>query len=284
MSLTKQTGSKTHGEMIGNMSTELLQNEAVIRSYLFGRCAPEDAASLEEQYFRDPKVFDAIDALEQEILRDFIRRALPAEESSWIAARRDEDPVLNRRIGEIASLVQATADLADQIAGQLGELYAPVLLYFRHRNPTAAEDCTQETMLRAFRLLVRQDVDADGVRPFVFRVASYVSKEGRRDRLLAVGGTSDLERFLPVRWLGRPENQPEHARYQEQLLAIVRELLTEDHRELLYRYYRTTDREFLAAELNMSPSNLRLRVFRIRKKLQEALRSRLGSGGGANDD
>jgi len=268
--------------MTTNMPIELPHNEAVLRSYLFGRCAPEDAANLEEQYFRDPNVFDAIDALEQEIVRDFIRRELPAEELSWIAARRGDDPVLNRRIGEIESLVQATADLANQIARELEELYFPVLLYFRHRNPTAADDCTQETMLRAFRLLVRKDVDADGVRPFVFRIASYVSKEAVRDRLLVVGGAGDLEQFLPLRWLGRPENQPENARYQEELLVIVRELLTEEQRELLYRYYRTEDRELLAAELSMRPGHLRLRVFQIRNKLREALRRRLGSTGGSN--
>jgi RNA polymerase sigma factor (sigma-70 family) len=193
------------------------------------------------------------------------------------------DPVLDRRVQEIQSLLDATEELAAGIAEGLAKLYVRILLYFRRRNPGLAEDCAQETMLRAFRLLIRQDVDEDEIPPFVFRIATFVAKEACRDRLIPMGGTADLEPYLPEPWLRRHENQPESDRYREQLRAIIHECLAGNERELLHRYYvAEEDRQRIADSLHISLTALRLRVFRVRKKLRDALEERLGPGGGSS--
>lgn len=272
---TKRTGAH---ELTMPMTSDTPTSDAFLRAYLFARCAPEEAARLEEQYFRDPQVFEELDSLECEILRDFVRNSLPADEHSWIDARRASDPLLDNRIRDIESLVTATADLAAEIGRRLEAFYYPIQRYFQRRNPKHSEEGVQETMLRAFRLLIRQDVDDEGLPPFLFRIASFVAKEAWRERLLPVGDAGELERHMPRVTARRKWPQPDSAIYRRQLLDIIHGVLTPSDRELLYRYYTTTNRELLAESLGILPSNLRLRAFRLRQKVQQALEKRLGPG------
>lgn len=158
--------------------------------------------------------------------------------------------------------------------------------FFRRRGIRGtAEDLVHEVYLRVLKKL-DQGTDIQNLAAYAFTVAHYVAAEERRNQLrfeafsylsheetVKVNRMQD-ERLNPAPALEQKEEEKELRRLRE---ACIQELPPED-RKLLLRYvsFSSNDtREELAAELGLSVNALRVKVHRIRERLQRSLKRKL---------
>jgi RNA polymerase sigma factor (sigma-70 family) len=161
-----------------------------------------------------------------------------------------------------------------------------LISYFtRRRMGDTADDLAHEVYLRVWQKLA-QGTDIQNVGAYALAVASFVAAEEFRNRsrsvpfsylspeeMAKVNRMQD-ERLNPALPLERKEEQEELRRVFE---ASFQELPPEDE-ELLVKYYSRSlkdSRDVLAAELGVSVNNLRVRIYRIRKRLQQSLMRKL---------
>jgi hypothetical protein len=79
--------------------TERGSDEPRLREYLLGGLSPPERVGLEEEYFGDDALFEALAALEEEIIRDYLRGGLRREERARFEARLSACPDLRRKVG-----------------------------------------------------------------------------------------------------------------------------------------------------------------------------------------
>jgi DNA-directed RNA polymerase specialized sigma24 family protein len=165
-------------------------------------------------------------------------------------------------------------DTDRESAGQKYErLRRKLIKFFEWSRCFPAEDLADETLDRVARRVGREDVGR--VLPFAWGVANHVRREsGRRTRRLVA--LPDL----PGREVPRPEEDVEsdlHDRLLNELRvrcleACLRRLAPED-RDLFLAYYearedRSAHRLRLAAAAGLTIQGLRVRVNRLREKLE----------------
>jgi RNA polymerase sigma factor (sigma-70 family) len=131
------------------------------------------------------------------------------------------------------------------------------------------EEAAQEALARGFkRILDGADTSISGARGYFFGIAKNLVRESWRARKEELLDPADLER------------RPSSARHIEQvearlMLSEALGRLREPERQLIVRYY-TEDRVALCQELGLSAGSLRVMVHRIRRKIDEFARPRLG--------
>lgn len=134
-------------------------------------------------------------------------------------------------------------------------------------DPSAAEDCAQDTFVRAYRAWSRWRPQAP-VEVWLHRIAVNVARSYRRRRLL---------RYLPLLTDRAARPQP-----LDETFAVMRalgEMSPDDATALLLRYYHGYSGEEIAAGLGVPASTVRGRIVRARSRLKELLgdSSNLGS-------
>jgi DNA-directed RNA polymerase specialized sigma24 family protein len=141
-------------------------------------------------------------------------------------------------------------------------LRSKLVFYFRHNGCSDPEELADETIQRAMNRLASGVEAYSGVSAYCFGVARFVLQEDRR---LPRG--QELPAELP-----NPHPAPRELNRSEQALLVKQSLqkLPASDRELFTKYY-LDDREELARSENMTANALRIRVFRIRQRLQDSL-------------
>jgi RNA polymerase sigma-70 factor (ECF subfamily) len=133
-------------------------------------------------------------------------------------------------------------------------------------DPAAAEDCAQDTYVRAYRAWPRWRPQAP-VEVWLHRIAVNVSRSYRRRRLL---------RYLPLL-----TDRPARPQPLDETFAVMRalgEMSADDATALLLRYYHGYSGEEIAAGLGVPASTVRGRIVRARSRLKELLGDSSDSG------
>lgn len=152
---------------------------------------------------------------------------------------------------------------------------AVVLSLCRRRALTDADDATQETFVRAFRMLDRLE-DASKLRPWLYGIAKRVCAERRR---AARRRSAHEERGAVIADHRRPDATPpgDDAAEREQLdrLGAAIETLDERQRLALHLYYLEADPVRAAmATLGVSRSG----YYKLLARAREQLAATLGMG------
>jgi anti-sigma factor RsiW len=84
-----------HGKRKLHDVEERIADDEVIVRYLLGELPAEEETGLERRYLADPALLDRIDAVEDDLIDDYVRDALPPEqrehfESRFLTAERLE--------------------------------------------------------------------------------------------------------------------------------------------------------------------------------------------------
>jgi len=147
-------------------------------------------------------------------------------------------------------------------------LRAKLVFYFRHNGCADPEDLADEIFSRVLR---RNTEDVDfyaGLSAYCFGIAEHILREHRRHPR-----PEELPADIPepgvasTLGLNRVE---QHVLVQQCLQGLP----TND-RQILLRYYQE-DCAGLAKELRMTENGLRIRVFRIKRKLEENIAGHAG--------
>ena len=133
------------------------------------------------------------------------------------------------------------------------------------REPAAAEDCAQETFVRAFRAWDRWSPEAPA-EAWLHRIAINVAQSyRRRERLREVGET--------IRRLGRPapERDPAEAGEARELFDALRELPADQAALIVLRHHHGYSNRELAATLGIPETTLGSRLATARARLKAEL-------------
>jgi RNA polymerase sigma factor (sigma-70 family) len=150
-------------------------------------------------------------------------------------------------------------------------LRAKLIFYFQHNGCADPEDLADEVFGRVLRRNI-EDVDFyAGLSAYCYGTAEYILREYRRhprsEELPA-----EISEPRPATALGL--NRVE----QRVLLQQCLQALPQNERQILLRYY-LEDRAGLARELQTSENGLRIRVFRIKRRLDESITGQAGVAG-----
>jgi len=166
----------------------------------------------------------------------------------------------------------------DQGAVKYEEIRHRLVRLFEWRGFGMAEELADETMDRVARRLT-EGVDVRSSDPYGYfcGVAHLVSKEVAR-RVGRERAALEREEWQPTALTGNDEEEDDR-------LACLRhclERLPEDQRLLVLRYHQEDDhirsRQTLSQEMGVPMNALRIRVHRIRRKLEECVAACLRAG------
>jgi RNA polymerase sigma factor (sigma-70 family) len=146
--------------------------------------------------------------------------------------------------------------------------------YFQHNGCADPEDLADEVFSRVLRRNT-EDVDiCSGLSAYCFGIAERILLEYRR-RPSPEELPAEIPELESASALGL--NRVE----QHVLVGQCLQCLPENERQILSRYY-LEDRASLAEELQLTGNGLRIRVFRIKRKLEENMagQARVAGAGG----
>ncbi len=174
------------------------------------------------------------------------------EEREWIARARDGDP---------------------EAFSALVETYQRPVFNLCHRmlnDQAEADDAAQESFLKAYRGLTRYD----GSRPFGTWLLSIAAHHcidqlrRRRFRWVSLDALRDL---------AAPSVQPEAALEEQELRSRLGQALMElratDRAVVVLRYWHEQSHDQIAETLSLSPSAVKSRLHRAKRRLAESYRS-----------
>jgi RNA polymerase sigma factor (sigma-70 family) len=153
-------------------------------------------------------------------------------------------------------------------------LRGKLVFYFQHNASADPEDLADEVFSRVLRRNTEEVDFYSGLSAYCFGIAEHIVREQRRrpkpEELPAEIPEPGLASTLG---LNRVEQQ-----------VLVRQCLQglpENERDILLRYYQE-DRASLAKELRTTENGLRIRVFRIKRRLEESIggHARAANAGG----
>lgn len=156
--------------------------------------------------------------------------------------------------------------------------------FFLHRGHPRAEELADETLDRVSRKLAGGEViRAPDIGPYVLGVGRNVLREAWAKPAREVPLPDDHEPPAPA-----PAEDGEHEPDpRSSALTDCLQRLPPEHRQLLLDYYQGSHgaqiplRKSLADRLGVGKNALRIRVHRLRARLEECVRSRNGIAGGA---
>jgi RNA polymerase sigma factor (sigma-70 family) len=147
-------------------------------------------------------------------------------------------------------------------------LRGKLVFYFQHNGCTDPENLADEVFSRVLR---RRNEDVDiysSLSAYCYGIAEHILREHRR-RPKPEELPAEIREPMPASILGL--NRVE----QHVLVQQCLQSLPEDERQILFRYY-LADRASLARELRMTENALRIRVFRIKRKLEKNMAGQAG--------
>jgi DNA-directed RNA polymerase specialized sigma24 family protein len=140
------------------------------------------------------------------------------------------------------------------------EIYSRLTRYFRWRGCDSPEDLASETLYRALKQ-INSGATVPDLGRYCFGIAKYMCMEERKQRRAE---SIEDEPIDTPGGLGADDRL---------LLSECLNMIAADERDLLKAYY-LDDREELAQKLSLTPTALRLRIFRIMKKIREQFRGK----------
>lgn len=140
------------------------------------------------------------------------------------------------------------------------------------------EDLADEVMMRVLRGLARGSV-IKNAKGYAFGVARYVALEYKRkpqhlslDADLVEEKEDENRLTIPI-WDPPPQiEELERAQRASLLEECINQLRPKDQELLVKYYFEQQNREKLKAEFGMSDGQLRVKLFRIRKRLELSIR------------
>lgn len=169
-------------------------------------------------------------------------------------------------------------------------LRGKLVVFFENRNCAYPEDYADETIFRVVKRLSEGEViHTDSPAKYFLGIAYNLLKEYWRKLEASPQVLDDLPpdrqpALDPKRIEARMEEQDERERYLERLNQCLSEFSPEN-RELVLEYYRDDGeggiekRKSLAEKLGIQLNNLRIRVHRLREKLESCVRQGLEKEG-----
>lgn len=142
-----------------------------------------------------------------------------------------------------------------------GVLRSKLVLYFQHNACPDPEDLADEVFSRALRRSAEEIDLHSGLNAYCYGIANNILYENRRSRR-PTELPAEIAEPRPTSILGL--NHVEQHVFVQQFLQD----LPEDERKILLRYF-AEDRAALAKELQMTENVLRIRVCRIKHKLEK---------------
>jgi RNA polymerase sigma-70 factor (ECF subfamily) len=145
-----------------------------------------------------------------------------------------------------------------------------------------AEDCLQETFLRAYRAYPRLQ-STSSLRAWLYRIATNVARTRLKRRLRIAAHTTDLD---PDLLQGGP-SAPARYEHQQALAAIavaVDTLPTKQRAALVMRKYQEMEYADIALALDCSQAAARAHVYQALKKLRTRFASRPQETAYGNED
>jgi RNA polymerase sigma factor (sigma-70 family) len=143
-----------------------------------------------------------------------------------------------------------------------------LVFYFQHKGCTDPEDLADEVFNRVLRRYAEEIEFYFGVSAFCYGIAERIIQEQRRrPRPEELPAEIPEPKPAPILGLNCVEEQ-----------VLVRQCLQnlpENEREILWCYY-LEDRKSLAEELHLTENALRIRVHRIKRKLEESVAGKAG--------
>ena len=152
----------------------------------------------------------------------------------------------------------------EEAGKQYEALRRKLITFFRFRDCPEAEDLTDETIDRIIRKQGEEEIQA--VIPYVLAFARRVASEAHR-----------REPPGPP----PPEPPPGGGERQLQFLDGCMELLLRTERALILNYYlnekgqKIEDKRRIASSMGLAPTALRVRAYRIRRRLEDCVARKL---------
>ncbi|MCL4368402.1 MAG: RNA polymerase sigma factor [Actinobacteria bacterium] len=134
------------------------------------------------------------------------------------------------------------------------------------RDPDDAQDCLQETYLKAFRAYARLQ-SAANLRAWLYKIATNVARTHGRRRARLAGRTADLDGVLEL----RAESDGSDSAEENDLVLVVRAVNKLPHRQreaLMMRKYQGLEYEEIALALGCTPTTARAHVYQAVRKLR----------------
>jgi DNA-directed RNA polymerase specialized sigma24 family protein len=151
-------------------------------------------------------------------------------------------------------------------AAKYQDLFLRLVKFFEWRQCESPTDLAQETILRVFKKAVSGDVTftTEDITPYFFAVANFILKEDRRASA-AMGVKLPVDECLPA--VTVDYNQIDVRHDLRRCLSAV----PPDEQLLILRYF-AGERETLKRDFGLSDGALRVRVHRIKERLQAMVR------------
>ena len=162
------------------------------------------------------------------------------------------------------SRTPAKPSFEDLVDAHSREIFA--YLWRLLRATEEAEDCLQETYLRAYRAYSRLR-SAANLRAWLYRIATNVARTHARRLTRAAARTADLD--PDIRQTGLPVAEAfDHRQQLAQLAAAVEALPRKQRAALMMRRYQGLDYASIAQALGSSEEAARANVYQALRKLR----------------
>jgi RNA polymerase sigma-70 factor (ECF subfamily) len=158
-------------------------------------------------------------------------------------------------------------EFSELVTGFGRELY--VYLWRMLSNEQDAEDCLQETFLRAYRAYSRLQGRAN-LRAWLYRIAGNTARTQLRRRMRRDGREVELPDEA-IAASDPPQDGPERRERLAAVQAAVRGLPAKQQQSLILRKYQGLSYEEIGAALDTSPAAARANVYQALKKLRSSL-------------
>ncbi len=147
------------------------------------------------------------------------------------------------------------------------------------RNSSTAEELTQEVFIVAMK---QKKTGGEAIRPWLRGVARFLAlNELRRKRPHSAGDESALN-LLCQQPLSSKEDRSDFDEEVSALQTCLKTLKDDDRLLLARRYEKSIPLESIAQKCGQSSGYIKQRLFRLRKRLAECIRRRLGETGVAH--
>lgn len=210
-----------------------------------------------------------------------------SEERRETPAAEERGDTLDRR--ELDTLLSFLGRERESAGREYERIRHRLIRFLEWRGCTEADQLADEAMNRVARRLA-EGLEIESDDPYVYfrgvakMILSEWRRERRRDRDAQRGASFESERLRPSVFDDEQDTDPETSEQVRERLQVLHEclaLLPEHERDLVLRFYqgegaeRIRQRRRLARERAITMTALRLRAFRIRRRLERYMDERL---------
>jgi RNA polymerase sigma factor (sigma-70 family) len=163
------------------------------------------------------------------------------------------------------------------------ELHLKLVKFFQWSYCSAAEDLADETLTRTARKLCAGNEEVADVEAFVWGIARRIRQEGRKKDFKTIGLSEITEdRISDAGASLQAIERKIHARQEQKCLRNCLQRLTPEDQELFLAYridkgHYLQKRKELAEKFGLTASALRVRIIRLREKLEKCVARCLGT-------